>query len=371
MAIVKQVLFNDGEGLTFEDMNNVQEFLNAQINDLDIRGRAMASAFETSSSPAYAFTPGNQAAPYDDAADRTLTNLQGAVYQRIAGTVTGSTPTMLGYFLAADELSTQFADNASGQDRIDLVSIKLSQTNGDSESRDFKDASTGVLSSSSLNKRRNVLLEIDVAQGTPGTPPVEPSAPAGYVKWASCLVPDGIGANPLLPVNVRDHRMPIGFRQVVRAGAESTYNSGSSQYTAPSGNSHILADGAGARQAVSYLPAGGISRAIRVGMSSNIIAASGAATQLTRHRLNVVPSDTLLGTPIGIEAAAGTFDWQEYGILGSFGEPLWCNGYSNVYALERAGYPSTFGIPEMLGVRFTSGATHADSLVEVRWHLAG
>jgi hypothetical protein len=191
MSAVKTVLFNSGEGLSSDDLNDAQRAMQAQMFDVFWRYRLLRREFSLDNSATHCFVVG--AGAYLTVTGTALRsgNGKGVVGQLVdTGAVDGDDPTVLFYHVAEDEIATTHDAAHATLDRWDIVCIKLEQVDGASESRDFKDATTGLLSSETLDKRRSVTLTKQVVKGsnaTPGTA-VEPSVPAGYVKWGALLI---------------------------------------------------------------------------------------------------------------------------------------------------------------------------------------
>jgi len=99
------------------------------------------------------------------------------------------------------------AANASGMLRYDLVTVALTgyETTGDSETRDFEDAITGALTTTTPDKRRRVVPTWAVTEGTPGAG--IPATPANTAAVAAIAVPDS--ATSILAEGVRDFTIPL------------------------------------------------------------------------------------------------------------------------------------------------------------------
>lgn len=108
-------------------------------------------------------------------------------------------------------LTTAIGDAA--QPRIDLVEVKLSYVDGDSQTRHFEDATTRAPTSSPQNKERRVRFDYQIKQGTPAANPAYPATTAGYVAMAAIYVP-ALHNAVHSPDNIRDLRIPYGVRVV-------------------------------------------------------------------------------------------------------------------------------------------------------------
>lgn len=78
--------------------------------------------------------------------------------------------------------------------RIDIVCMAPAWVDDQPATRNVKDPSSGVISSSSINQRRRFGATIQVVTGTPAASPSAPSVPAGYVEIARASVPASSGA---------------------------------------------------------------------------------------------------------------------------------------------------------------------------------
>jgi hypothetical protein len=84
-----------------------------------------------------------------------------------------------------------FAPNASGQDRIDLVSIGYAEAASDAAQRLIINPVSGVETETNVNTRISSAPTITVTQGVPDTPPAAPATPAGHVPLYEVLVRNG------------------------------------------------------------------------------------------------------------------------------------------------------------------------------------
>lgn len=78
--------------------------------------------------------------------------------------------------------------------RIDKVCIRAATIGDESASRNVKNPSTGVVSSTSVDQRLRLTSEVLVVAGTPAASPTSPATPAGYVAIGEALVPAVSGA---------------------------------------------------------------------------------------------------------------------------------------------------------------------------------
>lgn len=72
--------------------------------------------------------------------------------------------------------------------RIDIVVATPARATASTQSRNFKDAGTGVVSSQSMVVETDWLATLTVVAGTPAASPAVPATPAGTIKLAEILV---------------------------------------------------------------------------------------------------------------------------------------------------------------------------------------
>lgn len=199
--------WNDGEGLTSADLINMQRLLQVRLTDERFFSRMVE---------VYSAGP-NGLDSYDTAVGTALFGQN--IFSFGAGltpkgstlTVTGSAGLAMVEEVAStepkegandyDRIMDQFYwdngtvatlnANASGNDRYDLVSIDIAEAAGTATARDFKDGTTGVLSSNTPNKRVALSPTWTVTEGTPAGSPTIPALPANNKRWAAFRVPNG------------------------------------------------------------------------------------------------------------------------------------------------------------------------------------
>lgn len=237
--LYQRVYFSDGEGLTHGDLNNVQSFVQAQIwdgfyqklapglvtgtngsgltnqIDFDLPGTNSANI---NSSHAYALK-GGAAFPKVGSTGRYIAISPGTLFQQ-TGTGDGLTPVFLPFtFTGAQEVQLALGDATNP--RIDIVQMKLELVQADSTTRDFEDATTRVVTSTSMNKKLRVQCTLSVKQGTPAATPAFPTVDSGYVPVAAAYIFatwDGVTlGHPLNSYDsnayIMDLRMPMHVTQ--------------------------------------------------------------------------------------------------------------------------------------------------------------
>lgn len=235
----RQVKFNDGEGLEFADLNNLQTFMKAHYMDQMLAGATsnfLPSVPGFGSSPDYAYVPSaSNCTPFESATALQIRNTAGVLCQWV-GTPDGATHRFLSYYFNLDELVTTLNAGDGANPRIDGIFIKLEAgTSTDTQSRDFKDATTGALSTTTPSKRSEIAFTKTVVEGTPAGSPVPPSTPVGYVPWCYVYVPTAY-ASAFGTSHLSDYRVPMSFKSV-KVSAHQMIPSGGA---AISGNSISL-----------------------------------------------------------------------------------------------------------------------------------
>lgn len=212
----QEVLFNDGEGIDFADLNNAQRFLRSQLADLAIGARVrFAEDAGGGPSPGALFAmTGGAGAPVQSATARQLTSLAGVIAHQITtGPSTGADALLLVHRVAAGDLAVTLDVGDATHPRIDLVMVKLEHVDDDAadvESRTIKNYGTGIISTATMVKRRKVRASVSVVKGTPAATPGYPTPTAGWCLWCAVYVP--ALHNAVIDVdNIRDWRWPVGF----------------------------------------------------------------------------------------------------------------------------------------------------------------
>lgn len=236
--LFKQVNFNDGEGVTHTDINDLQRYLESKIwdqivhngigalnytafgatgKDLELGGQDGANHPTTF---AYCLNPG-AAFLRAGSANNKIQISPGTLLQKI-GATTGNDPQMLAYTFVGTEEWTLSNGDATNP-RVDLLQMKLEYITADLQVRDFEDATTRVTTTTSMSKKRQVQATLTVKSGVPAASPTIPDPDAGYVPVGSVMVGNGwtianaprFGLDDVAALNnavVHDQRMPVRVR---------------------------------------------------------------------------------------------------------------------------------------------------------------
>lgn len=204
--VYRDLLFNDGEGITHGDLNNARAFLGARLFDQVLaRMCGNLAAMEDpdigaeggndSALTSIAYTlNGGQCVIAQGSTNVKVKLLPGTILQRIAA-ADGAEPQMLAFTVRAGDVDLTVGAGHATLNRLDILQVKLELVNGDSESRDFKDAVTGALSTTTPNKTRRVQATFSIKAGTAAAKPTYPAPDAGYALVAAIYVPDTWAAN--------------------------------------------------------------------------------------------------------------------------------------------------------------------------------
>jgi len=209
------VNYNDGEDLLYSDLNLMQSMQQALFLD-QFLGRQMQvapSSLKPSSGNCYA-----QGGNIKVSSGMVVTNDEGFIFTCAPDSNYGDIqlgPEVKAYALKSGELSFTVPAAHASQDRVDFICVKIQSATGDSQTRDFEDASTHALSSQTFNKKVYTTLATQYVQGstfTAGGTPSFPSVPAGYTLWAGVYVTHSMSS--VANVNLLDYRFPLRFKSV-------------------------------------------------------------------------------------------------------------------------------------------------------------
>lgn len=379
---IREILWNDGEGLEPADLNNAQRFLRAQLWDAAFsqRIRAFGEEYNVDANSAHLYSYGGGAVR-KHASARVVTNDEGLIAMHGAAGgfglgFTGADAQVLSYYLAANELQTTL-DVGDANPRIDLICVKLEHIDNDAadqESRDFKDATTAALSTTTPVKRRKVRLTKQVVKGTPAGSPVEPAVPAGFVKWAAVEV--GALHNAVFDVtSLRDYRHPAGLRQYV------TYTMGNGPGVNLPGDASGWAAGVAPSTGEIWVASSGKvcrvfpiadsianGRLLRVSIAGLLTACTVQLIRRYHDPIGGAATDTVLATLTSSFSGGGT---QLYTHTFAETEAFWLNGFrAGIAALRDPNAVPDDARLTTLGLKFTTTGAGTQQLRFVRWDVA-
>lgn len=231
----KILLYNDGEGLSFDDLNNAQkghtqrswewpDYATACGFSQAIDGTNFETVFgapETSGMGQVVFCKGQGPGLYADALDLTLGAGFMGVYTGNASPI-ALEPKMR--WIYGDYNSVVFSLTAagSGLKRYDVLTLAIDEEDGENEDRDFEDSVTGAKTTESLPKKRSLTGTFNITQGAEDADPTPPLMSATDHVVALILV------NDTAIETVHDCMMPFGpvHSHITYPGKDSSYNVG-------------------------------------------------------------------------------------------------------------------------------------------------
>lgn len=218
MASTKTVLFNDGEVMSFADLNLISQGATKRAWDVPgyadtmgdalpriIDGEDFGDCFDTPDVQlGGVYTKGGGLQPSSSGLDSNIgAGFVGGYYHNLPPSSFG--PKMRWAFITkAAAIGFTHVPTGVGLFRWDYVEVECNENDSDAESQDFKDEVTGAISTSSLSKRRSLELTFSVNQGTPGADPIFPTLTSGKKVVCAFKVSD------TAIVETRDLTWPFG-----------------------------------------------------------------------------------------------------------------------------------------------------------------
>lgn len=248
-TLINRVRWSDGIGITSTDLNDAQKFRQAYLDDL-VLGQNIADWYYAPNigfraGRVYARSRWNGAPAISGTALRS-TNSAGLIYVAPNNTAfDGQTPHALGYYLAADETQVTHAAGNASNPRWDIVYVSLAEGSRDTQLRDFKDGTTGALSTQSVAMKTSNNLTVGIVQGTAAATPTLPALSTGQAALRYVYVPANY-STAFTDQHIYDARFPMQFKSIYQpasaflisssatvsnAGAYYNFNTGSSQPT--------------------------------------------------------------------------------------------------------------------------------------------
>lgn len=335
--VTAQQNFNDGQGIDFADFNQVQQYAWA-IRDLQIGclGKTrMGDAFQTDSPiQNFLLAEHGSSGAISSGGNMIVNNDGGMIYQWTVdpSTADGTTPILLPYMLTAGELQSTVPTADPSNPRIDVLCVKLTQLADDSTSRDFKDETTGALSSQMMNIRNRVSIAKSYVTGTAASSPSVPAIPSGYAALYYLHVAAAYTSTfRSQDGNVSDARIPRRVKMGRVFATSAFFDSTNASATAPAVlgiyNQAINFPGTNSSGASAYfpLPIGPYARVLAVGVFND-----GGPTTFPSHYFaafirftysgGVFTGSSIVG---GNVTLAGSSNINQYLDLQ---QPLWGNG---------------------------------------------
>ena len=245
-----QVHFNDGEGLDEEDLNRAQSLLDAKISQYSLRVGGIGNIHGWGNSAGYSmsgqdprplgldanavYTPDPSSFVYSDI------SVSGAglfridfgpqvMVQKTGVSTPGTAPTgfggafgaILAYTLDDDELAHSAVASPALNPRWDSIGIQLGHAIGGAVARDFEDASTRALTSTTPDKDAQRTLSSELVSGAESATPSYPAQTAGFGRWMTIL--REVGETSLNQDNVRLHAFPMKMKVETVIGKDAWF----------------------------------------------------------------------------------------------------------------------------------------------------
>lgn len=252
------IYFNSGEGITDGDMNNIQNALHVVHGDYGIAGLCRNTNFVSEPATQTVYTaPGalQGCVRAHTSTPNMVTNFGGTIYLResVGLAIDGITPRLLTYHLSDGELDSVLTPDPSLPRWVGIF-VKLELINGPTESRDFQDATTLVITSENLIKTTQVRLTKLVVNGIPAASPVIPATPAQYAPIAYVNVAAAHATTFDNSTDLVDARFPMGMKATWVPANALIQRTGTMSYDVTTGN--LTTSGTGVREmmAVPHLP---------------------------------------------------------------------------------------------------------------------
>lgn len=389
----KQVNFNDGEGIFQEDFNDAQNFAAARLFDgliQDSIGYCQTggagvpnpwmggnNGFDPPLTRAFCLSIGRAFLKAGASGNGYVGIAPGTLLQKIAAT-NGDEAQLLSYSFDGSE-QWELANGHATNPRLDLLQMKLEYETAASQSRDFEDATTGIVSTQSMDKRRRVRCTLSVKQGTAAASPTFPDPDAGCVVVGSVLVVateaygspiDFSGGSGI--TTVHDQRMPVNVK-CYRVYAKDFFTTA---YNLSSLNTISTSAGAGTNELIAGCPVTK-GRILGVGWTKNgttegVITFGAASTTLVASGLTT-NQRTLTSIATSGHRAIDflTFEGQHSGspvlqqsATAKIGLPMWAGGRT----MPTKGSDLTGAGQDFCGIRIVNTAagmtiTHVDFYV--------
>jgi hypothetical protein len=397
--LYKGVLFNDGEALTTTDLNDTQKYMGARVFDQLVAksvgnwGAIIQPTLGNNIQGApflYALRAG-QGFIVAGAGAREVTCSAGTIFQSL-GAANGNEAQLLAYTLAGNDFTLTLGVGDATNPRVDVIQVALAYAADDTQSRDFEDDTTELLSSQNQSKKRRVTATFTVKQGTPAATPTFPTLDAGCSALGAVYVPATYNATFLdgggtTAPYFMDTRYPLKVEyvdvlpsQMFGTAFTNTFSTpfnfyrssgaGTAFIPCPVGpDARILGlmlwtqqtDGAVSDWTAATIDSGGATVAdvfASLGLSSNSTAP--LQTSLTHNELRDAMASTI--TPFGTANAAG------------LGTPCWGQGFagdgsSTAGPALAGGSAGVDSLRDILALRLTCSAANCD-VFRARWFFA-
>jgi len=390
---LSHVLFNDGEGLDEADLNKSQNILDAKISERGFRVGGLAGAFDLDNdvtgnpngdagsdaraiglSPTriiipdpFCFTLNNFSVSAGGALSFDTGNM--LIIQR-AGVAAGTAPDGLGNSFG-DILSyvpddSELAESANARptvnSRWDSFNLAISHTSGGPTSRDFEDASTRALSTTTPNKDMERTMLSEYNSGAESATPSYPAVTAGYGRYLTVL--RETAESSLNEDNVRLHAFP-GELRIEKMSGDDAWTTSPADFVANAARvGSLYRSGSGVGGTVYFIPRqlNEGSRLVGFGMSCLNFSNDLAGIDIVRlaEVAGVINVEDILD--ISAEFSTSTNGYSFMGLdelVDAQGNelPVWGNGrtYGPLFS-DKAGAPVSGKNVDRVAVRITDAA---------------
>lgn len=225
------VVFNDGEGADYTDLNRAMLWQDILANDYKFAMLTRTSWFQNAPWLETAYTKKLHRYPNAGYAyagtTRQIKNKRGLIAKWIAAP-DGTEPKLLCYFLDDDEISLTSAAADPTNPRYDVIAVKLEWENV-AETRDFEDAVTRAVTSTSMTTYKRVKMTARIVQGTAAASPTVPAIAADEAYYCVYRIPatfnSTISLDPAGTNEFRDFTFPIGeLKRLYVPGQQMQFN---------------------------------------------------------------------------------------------------------------------------------------------------
>lgn len=206
--------FNVGQEIISEDLNTLQSRIERGIFDRII--------YEILQKKSNGFFQGGLSVVYQSSTDIVVK--AGLGFQE---SNTGTKEAFRKPIVVDADLTLSINSPDSSNPRIDLVCVKASRYNAESENRKYKDEFTDTITTQSMVVATDWKADVLIVAGTPAGSPTAPALPVGYMALAEILVAASTGIAS--QSSITDMRDLLPF-------AVSTSATGSSEYDAVVGD---------------------------------------------------------------------------------------------------------------------------------------
>ena len=166
----------DGQEIVFEDINKISSLLQQELYDRVIKEmlqRQIDGFFDDSFIVGFV-------------SSTSVSVNKGLGFQEDTGGA-AEEPTLKPIYLATNTNQVITAPDLVN-DRIDILTVKHNLADGNTDTRKFKNASSGVITNETFTIDKDWSVTFNVVAGTPSGSPVAPAVPAGEIKIAEMYV---------------------------------------------------------------------------------------------------------------------------------------------------------------------------------------